>query len=180
MLEKIRSFFVLKKFFLNLKNKRILKVIKYNKTLLNKLNIDINNFKAYKLIKKFNEKFGININDFDEKELDLNNKKILNEDLEYLNHFYDLKELNLYCNKLKNKNFQDLIFLNLSYNKITNINILEKVKLPKLEKLILNNNLITDINIFEKVNFTKLKELVLGSNEILDIKVLSKINFPEL
>ena len=62
------------KIFTNVKNKRKLKIVKYNKRILKKLNITKGNFKAYEIFKEFNEKYGLNIEDINIKELNLNKK----------------------------------------------------------------------------------------------------------
>ena len=47
----------------------------------------------------------------------------------------------------------------LKNNDISNIEILEKVKFKKLEKLNLEKNIITRINIFGRIDFKELKDL---------------------
>ena len=68
----------------------------------------------------------------------------------------------------------------LTNNNISNINILEKIKFEKLEKLYLDNNKISDISILEKVRYKELKELCLNGNNITNIEILEKVNFPKI
>ena len=45
--KEIKNDYILKKIFLNLKNKKFMEIIKYNKKLQKRLNININNYKEY-------------------------------------------------------------------------------------------------------------------------------------
>ena len=143
MLNVIKNISVLKLIFGNLKKKRKLQLIKYNKTFLHKLKIKIKDFHDYLLLKEINQKFDINIKDVDIEVLDLENRVIGNEILYNLNKigFTELKELNLVGNEL------------------SDINELQNSKFEKLECLELSDNNIADINILKNVNFQKLKEL---------------------
>ena len=100
----------------------------------------------------------------------------------------NLKDINIpLCNigneglelisKIEIKELKRLILEN---NNITNINALEKSKFVNLEKLYLNKNKISDINVLQNVKFEKLQNLNLGENEIIDINILEKVNFPLL
>ena len=100
----------------------------------------------------------------------------------------NLKEINIpLCNigneglelisKIEIKELKRLI---LEKNNITNINALEKSKFMNLEKLYLNKNKISDINVLQNVKFEKLQNLNLSENEIIDINILEKVNFPLL
>ena len=115
-------------------------------------------------LKEFNNKYNLNIKDLNITKLDLSDKKLGNEGLKNLCDI-DLKKL------------KELILYN---NAISDIQVLEKAKFTKLEKLNLGDNKINNINSLEKMNFKKLKELYLYNNGILDIKVLEKVKFDEL
>ena len=117
----------MKTIFKNIHNKIKLKIIKYNKYMIRRLDIKKEDFKIYETLKEFNEKLKLNIIDIDIKELDLSWNKIS-----------DIKVL-------ENVNFKVLKELNLSSNKISDIKVLEKVKFDKLEELDLYNNNISDI-----------------------------------
>ena len=153
MLENIKSQYILEIIFQNLKNKRKLRLIKYNKIILNRLNITKEDFKVYEALKTFNSNYHTNIEDIDIKILDLSKKKIGNE---------GLKDLVLI-------EFKYVTKLNLGENNISDINVLEKAKFKELQQLGLYNNNISDINILEKVKFDKLELLDLGENKISDI-----------
>ena len=138
-------------------------IIKYNKKILDKLNITKKDYKVYKTLKKFNKETGLNIDDIDIKELEI--RSIYDTQLELLNEipFKDLTKLNL---------FNILFFFD--------IKILEKVKSEKLKILILSKNNISDIEVLENVNFKELKVLDLNYKKISDISVLKNVNFKEL
>ena len=185
MLDNVKSKYVLKEIFEKIKNKRKLNIIKYNKILMIKLDINKADFEIYITLKKFNNKYKVNIEDIDINEVYLKNKNIGIEGLKDLVkiNFNELEELNLSENGisiidiLEKANYKKLKQLDLHYNKISDIKVLEKVKFEKLEELYLFGNKISDINILENVNFTKLKQLYLFDNNISDIKVLEKVNF---
>ena len=82
MLDKIKSKFILKNIFRKIKNKRKLNIIKYNKRILNRLNIVKEDFEMYIRWKELNYKYKTNIEDLDIKELDLSRKCINNKELE--------------------------------------------------------------------------------------------------
>ena len=75
MLKTIKSNLIMKAIFKNIHNKIKLKIIKYSKYMLRRLDIKKENFKSYEILKEFNEKLKLNIIDIDIKELDLKNKK---------------------------------------------------------------------------------------------------------
>ena len=164
MLDKVKSKYILKEILEKIHNKRKLNIIKYNKIIKAKLNINKEDFEIYITLKEFNIKYKTNIEDIDIRELNLSGKYIENE---------GLKDLS----KIK---FKELNKLNLSYNEISDISVLEKVNFKELKELNLNSNEISDISVLEKVNFKELKELYLMNNEISDISVLEKVNFNEL
>ena len=65
MLDKIRSKFILNIIFEKLKTRVKLKILKYNKKLLSRLNISQIDFEDFKLLKEFSEKFKFKIKDID-------------------------------------------------------------------------------------------------------------------
>jgi len=188
MLDKVKSKYILKEIFEMIKNKRKLNIIKYNKRITVKLNINKIDFEIYIPLKKYNDKYNTNIEDIDIKELNLIGRKIGNEGLKdfVTIKFKKLKELNLSLNNisdiniLQKVNIKELKELYLSWNKISDINILQKVNFKELNILDLSDNQISDINILEKVNFKKLKELNLCLNNISNINILEKVDFKEL
>ena len=93
MLENVKSMIIINIIFKNIKNKRKLKIIKYNKSLMNKLHITIDDFKVYEILKEFNNKYNLDIGDIDDNELCLNYKGLENEGLKYFNEikFYELE-----------------------------------------------------------------------------------------
>ena len=102
MLNNIKSNFILKTVFEHINRKRKLKIILYNKTIMNRCNLTIDDFKEYKLFKIFNEKYNLNIKSTDIKELDLSWKYIGDKLLKYLSliKFHELKKLNIGCNDI--------------------------------------------------------------------------------
>ena len=127
--------------FENLKIRIKLNIIKYNKQILNKLNLSKIDFEDFNILKDFNHKFNLDIRDIDIKYFDIKDKKFGNEILKYL----------------KKLRFNELRSLILDNIEITDINELTNIKCKKLELLSLINNKISDINIFENVNFKDLK-----------------------
>ena len=118
MLDNVNSVYVLDIIFQNIKNKRKLKLIKYNKKILDRLNIKKNDFKIYEMLKEFNEEYNLNVDDIDNKELDLIGKYIGKEGLGYLNTL----------------GFKQLKRLNLSDNDISDIKILEQANFCGLKE----------------------------------------------
>jgi len=179
---------ILKMIFEYILNRRKLKIIKYNKQLSNKLDITLEDFENYKLLKEFVKNYNTDIKDIDIIDLPLFQKSLGNKGLKDLSeiNFKELKKLNLIDNNisdikiLEKVKFNNIEELYLSRNKIKDIGILEKVNLKNLKILYLNENKISDITVFEKVIFSKLEELNLSWNEITDIKVLEKVNFRDL
>ena len=84
MLAKIRSSFILKLTFDHIRNKKRLNIVKYNKSLLSRLNLTKEDFKAYAHLKEFNEKYNLSIEDVDINELCLSNYHLGNEGFECL------------------------------------------------------------------------------------------------
>ena len=93
-----------------------------------------------------NQKFNLNIKDIEIKELNLKDKYLGNEILEYL----------------KKIEFKELKELDLSDNTISDIKVLDKVKFEKLEELDLSGN-----KIDEKSNKSLLLKLKSKINLIL-------------
>ena len=188
MLDNVKSKYIINEIFETIKNKRKLNIIKYNKRIKFRLSINKEHFDNYIKLNEFNNKYNTNIEDINNKELNLENKRIGNEGLKSLFkiEFKELKELNLSYNEISDINilekvkFKELKVLNLINNKISDIKVLENVNFKKLEKLKLNYNKISDIKILENVDFKELNKLDLRSNEISDIKVLENVNFKEL
>ena len=116
MLDKVRSKYILKEIFEKIKNKRKLNIIKYNKGIKMKLNINKEDYEVYITLKEFNNKYKANIEDIDIKELNLNERYLGNE---------VLKDLS----KIKLKQLKELY---LSENQISDINILVKVNFKEL------------------------------------------------
>ena len=155
MLRKIRSKKILGIIFENLKKRVELKILKYNKKLLYKLNLSNKDFENFIYLKEFNNKYDLNLKDIEIKKLNLENKRLGN------NIFEDLA----------NMNFNYLNELNLNTNNITDLNNLTNAKFDKLEIFNLNMNEVRDISILENVNWKLLKELKCSYNKISDIKV---------
>ena len=185
MLKKIKSKLIVQLIFKKLKNIIKLKIIKYNKYILNRLNVALKDYENYKLLKEVNQKYSLNIKDIDILEIKLAGSEKINELLEDLNkiEFRELKELFLKNNNISdlsilNKQiFEKLEHLNLYYNNLPTINGLEKVNLKYLKILSLVNNKISEIKILEMVKFENLEILALSSNNISDIHILKNVNF---
>ncbi len=143
MLKKIRSNLIMKTIFKNIHNKIKLKIIKYNKYMIKRLDIKTEDYKIYELLKEFNEKLELNIKDIDIKELNLQNKNIGNKELELL----------------KNLNFKELEILNLSFNQISDIKVLEKVNFKELKELDLRYNNIDNNSTIIKYLKSKIKNI---------------------
>ena len=84
MLDKIKSKCILKNIFKKIRKKRKLNIIKYNKRILNRLNITKEDFEMYIRLKDFIYKYKRNIEDLDIKELDLSSKFVYNKEFEDL------------------------------------------------------------------------------------------------
>lgn len=138
-----------------------------------------------KLLKEFNKKYNLDINDFNITKLNLSRKFAGNELLKDFSKlkFNELKELYLYDNDiseikdLQKINFEKLEVLDLCNNNISDIKIFEKIKLGNLKQLLLINNNISDICVLEKIELEKLEALDLRKNKI-DMKTNAKtINY---
>ena len=140
--------------------KRIeLKLLKYNKKMMNKLNIEKEDFEQFILLKEMNLKFNLDIKDIDIEKLYLRNKNLDNDIIDYLTNI----KFNKLIRGIKNVKFEKWEYLNLFENNIININ-LEKVNFKELKELCLGKNKILYIKVLEKVKFEKLKYFDLGEN----------------
>ena len=75
MLRKIRSKYVLNIIFGKLKKRKELNLIKYNKKIIDKLNIKKNDFEDFIFLMEFNKKYNLKIKDIEIFGLNLNEKK---------------------------------------------------------------------------------------------------------
>ena len=164
MLKNIKSIYTIEMIFQYMKNKRKMKMIKYNKKIQNNLKITKDDFQVYERLKAFNEEYSTNIEDIDDKEIIINKKNLDNEGLKLLSEI----------------KFTNLKILSLQQNKITDIKSLENFEFKNLEKLDLGYNKIKDIKPLDKIEFKKLKELNLCCAEISDIKILTKFKLEKL
>ena len=139
MLGNIKSSFIIKKIFINIDEGIKLKIIKYNKRILERLNISKEDYEVYKSLKEFNEKYKTNI-DFDCEQVSISGMKIEKEGLELLSKLKNVKRLHLYWNQLLDINiiskFENLIKLVIGENGITNIDILDNDNFKNLKVFI--------------------------------------------
>ena len=84
MLDNLKSKYILQKIFEKIKNKRKLNIIKYNKRVMIKLDINKEDFETYITLKEFNVKYNTNIQDIDIKTLNLSGSSIRDEGLKDL------------------------------------------------------------------------------------------------
>ena len=167
MLDKIKSKYIIEEIFKIIGNKRKLKIIKFNKEIKKRLDIDIEEFKPYPILKEFNQKYKTNIEDIDREELNLEKNYLKKEGFNDLIKikFKNINLLNIYYNNIKDintleeANFKGLKILNLGRNNISDISVLSKVNFKELRVLDLNDNCISNINVLENVNFKKLVAL---------------------
>ena len=101
MLDNVKSEYILKGILEKIKNKRKLNIIKYNKGMKAKLNINKEDFEIYITLKEFNDKYHTNIEDIDITGLNLSGREIGNEGLKDLVKikFKELNKLNLHYNE---------------------------------------------------------------------------------
>ena len=169
MLDNIKNKYLLGFIFENIRKRLKLKLLKYNKNLMNKLNINIDNFKQFKLLKEINQELNLNIEDIELVSLDLNYKNLNDDKLKTLDkiEFINLKKLYLNNNKITRfKTFDkySLEILDLGNNKISDISILKNDIFKELKELYLNNNKITELKDLTNVKFNKLEILDLSEN----------------
>ena len=93
-----------------LKKRIKLKIIKYNKTIKDKLNINLKDYEEFKILKELNLKYETDIKDIETQILDISDKQSGNEIFDYLNKI----------------GFNNLIDINLAKNKITKFDLTEK------------------------------------------------------
>ena len=98
MLLNIKSKYIIKELFKNIKTNIKLKIIKYNKQLLNKLDITKENFQTYLDLKEFNDKYNLKIKNIDTESLNVVHQTLGNEGFEYLSKikFRQLKEIDFF------------------------------------------------------------------------------------
>ena len=84
MLNKIRSIKILNIIVEALKKRIELKLFKYNKKIIKRLNIQKEDFEQFILLKEMNLKLNLDIKDTDIKELNLENKNLDNVIIDYL------------------------------------------------------------------------------------------------
>ena len=121
MLKNIKSFYILKQIFGNIKYKKKLKLIKYDKELSKKMDITLQTYKE-EFFKEFNSKFDTKLTDINNQLLNLKNKKIENTKLDFLSRvkFESLKALFLNNNEineiksLERVSYKNIKYLNLS------------------------------------------------------------------
>ena len=140
LLGNIKSNYILQEITKKIKEKKILKIIKYNKKVQKRLNKDINNYKFYFFKNKgFNIKFiGGNIpEDFSYIfEKIKNNKKILKSKINY---------------KLKN-------IISLTTNKNNTLNLIDINKDKKLKNKYMANCIILEFNVNDMENFSYIEK----------------------
>ena len=109
---KINSHYIIDILLNNLRHKRKLNIVKYNKEILFRINITEEDFKIYLHLKEFNTKFNLNIEDIDVPELCLKHKRLGNEGLKYLSKikFKGLKLLDLRLISFKNVDVRGIDF----------------------------------------------------------------------
>ena len=173
-LEKIRSKYILIIILNNLKIKRRLKFFQYNKKIMNKININMIDFRALYLVDKLNEDFKTSYNDHLIDEIDFSdNPDKATDFLKNMSciYFKSLKSLILDEN--------DMLILN-EYLFAENYLNLRLLYCPGLEKLSLFNNRVISLGFLKNINFVLLKELDLSCNYIDSIEVLAYCNLPNL
>ena len=111
MLNEIRSKVVLRNILDKIRNRIKLRLFKYNKKLLYKLNLTIKDFEQFNLLNKINKIFYFNIKDLDIEDLNMNSRIKDKKSLEYLTdiEFKELKNLNLENNYLGDIKFLELL-----------------------------------------------------------------------
>ena len=182
MFNNIKSNLILKKVFIHLKKKTKYSLLKHNKYLLNKLNIQSKDFEEYKSLKIFNEKYKLGIINTDIEDLNLAHLStdFDNEGLKYLSEleFTKLKILNLSENKITD--LEPLLNMKLENLQILILSYLNRVGTSNYKKLKEEKYMANYIDIFQKIKFKNLQKLDLSRNENIDINSLLNLNFDEL
>ena len=129
-LKYIKSKFVLQLIFHNIKKMRQLKLVRYNKNLQDKLELDFIEFTSIKCLKEFGKKYNLMLT-LDDREINLKWKYGGNELLDYLSKI----------------NFNNIQILDISENKISDISPLLKMNMKNLREINLKCNEITNIKI---------------------------------
>ena len=104
MLENIKSRIIINKIFEYLIKIIKLKLLKHNKSIKGKINIELKDYIYFKLLKDFNNKYDSNIDNTDIGELNLEYKTIRNSGLRYLAQisFNNLKQIIFSENEISN------------------------------------------------------------------------------
>ena len=84
MLDDVKNKYIIEKIFMNIKNIRKLNIIKFNKRILVRLNINKEIFENDNKLKEFNDKYNTNIEDIETNKLNLKINFIDNEGLKLL------------------------------------------------------------------------------------------------
>ena len=102
MLDNIRSIKILNIILQIITKRKELNIFKKNKKMMNKLNIKKEDFEQFLILKEINLKFNLDIKDIDIKELNLGNKNLENDVIDYLTKikFNRLKVLNFEKNNI--------------------------------------------------------------------------------
>ena len=131
MFNNVRSNNILKKIFQNIRKKAKLNILKYNKKILERLTITKEDFESCEELKKFNQKYKLDIKHFETEILALNHRNIDNEGLECMSKikFNELRELYFY------------------WSQISDINALNKMRLEKLITLVISSSEISNLDI---------------------------------
>lgn len=171
---KINSKSIILKIFEHIKKNKILRIIKYNRKLMNIFDVDISDVTSMYYINQINFEFKTKIEDHFIEDISINNNTNKNNcilDYLYCIKFKNLKNLNLDNNSI--------IINNNSFG-CDNLFHLNNIYTPVLEKISLRLNLIYSIEFLTNNYFNKLKELDLSFNLIQSISVLQNVNLPNL
>ena len=154
-IENIKSTYILKRIFVNFQKNRLLQIIKHNKRVQKKLNINVNDYKYFndieiELIPKNNE-YGLFIN-------------ILNEREKFYYHIY----FNDSNEEIKTTKFK-------KYNKIQKIKIIINPKVSSFHKLFENCQCIESINFkkFYSDNITNMSYMFSGCSSLKQLNFSS-------
>ena len=97
MLNLIKSQTILGIIFQIVKYRTKLKIVKYSKSLMNKLNIKIKNFQDYLLLKEINHRYNLDIEDVDIEKIIISDKVLNDNFIEIISKidFFEIKEIHL-------------------------------------------------------------------------------------